>query len=244
MSSSGDGAGSGSAPACRCRWLRHGVLLLGPVPVAVRCFGGDAPRAWSRASSRAGSGRGPRPRSAHRWRWARGRSSAAFSSGPLIRCVDAAAQVVPRGCGGQVGLLAGAELLQVVRGGHAGGVEEVLVLADAVGAGLVALALGGDAVDGDFGLVDGDGTEVPDLRAELVHQVHVRVQAQVAGHADHPVGLGLAVLRHELVAALGQRTVGGVEPLGPQQQVAVVEGVVAALLLGPAAGIHGLGFVG
>ena len=56
--------------------------------------------------------------------------------GVVVRAVDpvggAAAHVVPRGGRGQVGLLAGAELLEVVRGGHAGGVEEVLVLADPV----------------------------------------------------------------------------------------------------------------
>src|SRR6478736_6206713 len=54
--------------------------------------------------------------------------------GVVVRAVDpvarATAHVVPRGGPGQVGLLAGAELLQVVRGGHAAGVEEVLVLAD------------------------------------------------------------------------------------------------------------------
>src|SRR3954468_14409240 len=40
------------------------------------------------------------------------------------------AHVVPRRGGGPEGELAGAELLEVVRGGHARGVEEVLVLAD------------------------------------------------------------------------------------------------------------------
>src|SRR6476661_1991512 len=92
--------------------------------------------------------------------------------GVLVRTVDpvlgAAAHVVPRRGGGQVGLLAGAELLQVVRGGHAAGVEEVLVLADARLAGLGALALRGDAVDGDLGLVHGDRPEMADLRRELV----------------------------------------------------------------------------
>src|SRR4051794_26855533 len=104
--------------------------------------------------------------------------------GDLVRTVapvlGSPAHVVPRRGGRPEGELAGAELLEVVRGGHPGGVEEVLVLADPVSAGLGALALGGDAVDRDLGLVRRDRLEVPDLRAELVHQVDVRVQAQVA----------------------------------------------------------------
>src|SRR5690606_10993408 len=64
-----------------------------------------------------------------------------------------------------------------------------------------------------------------------------------AGDADHPVGLGLAVVCDQLVALFSERTVGRVQPFGPEQQVAVLEGVVAALLLVPADGIHGLGVV-
>ncbi|MNN30039.1 hypothetical protein D3C81_1436720 [compost metagenome] len=108
-----------------------------------------------------------------------------------------------------------------------------------MGTRLGALALGRDAVDGDFGLVDGDRPGNAQLRAELVHQVQVRVQAQVARVADHPVGASLTDFLSQLVTALVQRTVLRVVPAGPQQQVAVLEGVETAALLGPAAGAHG-----
>src|SRR5690606_8105504 len=55
--------------------------------------------------------------------------------------------------------------------------------------------------------------------------------------------LGFAVLGDQLVALFGQRTVGRVQPFGPEQQVAVLEGVVPALLLIPASGVHGFGVV-
>src|SRR3954451_6446242 len=164
--------------------------------------------------------------------------------GDLVRTVapvlGAAAHVVPRRGGGPEGELAGAELLEVVRGGHARGVEEVLVLADPVRAGLGALPLRGDAVDGDLGLVRRDRLEVPDLRAELVHQVDVRVQAQVARALDHELALGVAELLLELVHPVPQRAVLGVGRPGPQAQVPVGVGPVAAAGLAPAAGVEGL----
>ena len=55
-----------------------------------------------------------------------------------------------------------------------------------------------------------------------------------------PEDSGLAELAGQLVAALVQRTVLGVGPAGPEQQMALVEGVEAAAVLGPAAGAHGL----
>ena len=119
-------------------------------------------------------------------------SDSATSSGPVSQC-SAPRLMSFHGAGaGAEGQLAGAELLEVVGGGHAGGVEEVLVLADPMRAGLGALALGGDAVDGDLGLVRRDRPEVPDLGGELVHQVDVRVQAQVARALDHELALGVA----------------------------------------------------
>src|SRR5690349_15552703 len=78
------------------------------------------------------------------------------------------------------------------------GVEEVLVLADPPRARLRALPLGGDAVDGDLGLVRRDRSEVTDLGAELVHQVDVRVEAEVAAALDHELALGLAELLLQL----------------------------------------------
>src|SRR3954454_13600429 len=64
--------------------------------------------------------------------------------GALVRTIDpvlgTAAHVVPPRRAALVGELAGAELLEVVRRRHAGGVEEVLVLADALGARLRRLA--------------------------------------------------------------------------------------------------------
>src|SRR3712207_3751673 len=68
--------------------------------------------------------------------------------GDLVRPVEpvlgTAAHVVPGRGGGPEGELAGAELLQVVWGGHARGVEEVLVLAGPVLAGRAGEGGGGE----------------------------------------------------------------------------------------------------
>ena len=153
--------------------------------------------------------------------------------------LGATGHVVPGGDAALVAGLAGAELFQVVRRGHAADVEEVFVLTNPARTRVVAFAFGGDAVDGDFRAVDRDRPGDADLRAELVHQVHVRVQAQVARVLDHPVGASLAEVLGELVATFVQRTVLGVGPAGPEQHVALVEGIETTALLGPAAGAHG-----
>src|SRR5574337_182774 len=153
----------------------------------------------------------------------------------------AAAQVVPLGCLGGITGLAGAEFLQVVGRAHAGDIEEVLVLAYARGAVLGALALGGEAVDGDLGLVHADGARHADLRGELVHQVHVGVEAQVARLANDGVRLVGAQALGQLLAAVVDRAHLGVHGLRPQQDVAVLEAVDTAHTLAPAARIHGLG---
>ncbi|MNH38464.1 hypothetical protein D3C79_994980 [compost metagenome] len=59
--------------------------------------------------------------------------------------------------------LAGAELFKVIRGGHAADVEEVFVLTDTLRPGLVTLAFGRNAIDGDLGLVHGDRPGDTDL---------------------------------------------------------------------------------
>ena len=137
-------------------------------------------------------------------------------------------------------MLAGAEFLEIVRRGHACGVEEVLVLAQPPLACLGWFTFGRDAVDRGLALVHRDRAHNANLGAELVHQVHVRVEAQVARLAQHPVGAGFAKLLDPLLALAPQRPVFGVGPVGPQQDVAVLEGVGAAALLGPLAGVHGL----
>ncbi|MCY1226282.1 hypothetical protein D9M72_385090 [compost metagenome] len=85
---------------------------------------------------------------------------------------------------------------------------------------------------------------MPDLRGELVHDVDIRVQAEVPRDVDHEVGHLFAVLRDELLAAVPQRAVLRVGPFLPQQQVSVVVRIETALDLAPLAGVHGLGLVG
>src|SRR5690606_2105389 len=135
--------------------------------------------------------------------------------------------------------LASAKFFRIVRRGLARDVEEGLALADTGGACRRTLALGRDAVDGDFGLVHRDRPGDAQLGAELVHQVQVRVEAEVARVADHPVGAGLADFGDQFVAAAVLRPVLGVVPASPEQQVAVLEGIEATALLAPAAGAVG-----
>src|SRR5580693_7539112 len=87
----------------------------------------------------------------------------------LYQVLGAAGEVVPSGRAAQVGHLAAAELLEVIRRRHAAGVEKVLILADAPRPRRGTLALGGDAVDRHLRLVDRDGAGLADLRTELVH---------------------------------------------------------------------------
>ena len=94
-----------------------------------------------------------------------------LTAGSLHPALGAAGHVVPLEVFAVEAFLAGAEFLQIVGGGHAGGVEEVLVLADASGASFGGFALRGDAVDRDLGTVRGDRPENADLGAELIHQI-------------------------------------------------------------------------
>src|SRR5690554_4541825 len=155
-----------------------------------------------------------------------------------------AGEVVPLGQGAVVAVLTAAELLEVIRGAHAGDVEEVLVLADTHATVFGGLAPGREAVDGHLGLVDADRAQHADLRGELVHQVDVGVEAEIAGLVDDGVGTRLAELLLDPLLLLVDRTHLGVEQAGPQQHVAVLVGVEAALALGPAVGVHRLGAAG
>jgi hypothetical protein len=56
---------------------------------------------------------------------------------------------------------------------------------------------------------------------ELVHQVDVRVEAQVADALDHELALGVAELLLEIVEPVPQRPVLRVAGPGPQAQVPV-----------------------
>ena len=149
-------------------------------------------------------------------------------SRPRSRCCSGAGQALVAG-------LAGLELAQVVRRGHAGGVEEILVLAHAARARRGALALGRDAEDGDLGLVDRQRPEHANLGRGLVHQEHVREQAQIAAAVDHPVRLDRAEALFDLGPALRQRAVVGARHLAPQQRVAHAKVVGAAGHLGDVA---------
>ena len=135
-------------------------------------------------------------------------------------------------------MLAGAKFLQVVGGRHAGGVEEVFVLAQTAPASFGRLAFGGDAINRGFALVHRDRPHNADLGAELVHQINVGVEAQIARFAQHPIGPLLAKLLDPLRALGVQRSVLRVGPVGPQQHVSVLERVRSAALLRPLAGIH------
>src|SRR5690606_23977374 len=126
-----------------------------------------------------------------------------------------AAQIVPRRGLARIAGLAGAELLQIVGRAHARDIEEVLVLAYAQRAVLGAFALGRKAVDGDLRLVDADRARDPDLRGELVHQVDIGIQAQIARLADNEVGRVLAQALGKLLAAVVDRAHLGVHGLGP-----------------------------
>src|SRR5882757_8120664 len=106
-----------------------------------------------------------------------------------------AAHVVPARGPAHVGHLAGAEFLEVIGRCHAAGVEEILVLPDPPRPRLGRLALWRDAINRDLGLIDRDRPEVADLRAELVHQIDIWVEAEVARALHHPVGARLAEAR-------------------------------------------------
>eukprot|EP00906_Rhabdomonas_costata_P012703 RCo018280 len=155
-----------------------------------------------------------------------------------------AAHVVPVQQVAVEAFLAGAEFFQVVRGGHAGSIEEVFVLADAVRTGFGRFTLRGQAVDGHFGLVDRNRTEHTDLRAELIHDEHVRVQAEVPQMVDHPAGARFAKLFHQFSLAFGNRPVLAVRPLDPQADVTLFKSKEAARHLVPATGVHRLHVVG
>jgi len=154
-----------------------------------------------------------------------------------------AAHVVPWHGAARIALLACAEFFQVVRRGHAADVEEVFVLADALRTRCVVLALRRNAVDRHFRLVDGDRAQQTDLRAELVHQVDVRIQAQIARTADHPVRRRLAELARIVGMAREIRPVFRIGPLRPQQHVPLFECIEAAALAAPVARVHGADLV-
>jgi hypothetical protein len=150
----------------------------------------------------------------------------------------AAAHVVPFDGARCVALLARAEFFEVVGRRHAAHVEEVFVLANAACARFIGLALGRDAVDRHFRSVHRQRLQHANLRAELIHQIHVRIKAQVARVLDHPVGRFAAAARGEFVASVEVRTVFGIGPARPQQHVPMFERIEAAALTTPAARIH------
>ena len=92
---------------------------------------------------------------------------------------SATGHVVPATSGTVTGL-ARAKLFQVIGRCHTTDVEEIFVLTDTPGTRFGALTFGGYAINGDLCLVDGNGSSNADLRTELVHQIHVRVEAEVA----------------------------------------------------------------
>src|SRR5699024_10355885 len=157
--------------------------------------------------------------------------------------VLATSHVIPWEGRCQVSLLTRAEFLQVIWGRHAGCVEEVLVLTDTVGTRRSGLALWCNAVDGDLGLVHRDWLKATNLGGELVHDVHIRVQAQVAGCTNHEVGTLLTVYFLRLIQAAIGWTVCWGGPLTRQHQVAIREGEVAATLVAPLTSAHRAGFI-
>src|SRR6202022_326939 len=108
-----------------------------------------------------------------------------------------------------------AELLEVVRPRHAAGVEEVLVLPDAPRPRRRTLALGSDAIDRHFRLIDRDGAGLADLGTHLIHQIQIRVKAKVAQPPDHPIRARRAELRRPFSALLPVGPLPRVGPLAP-----------------------------
>src|SRR5580765_7363782 len=88
--------------------------------------------------------------------------------------------------------LTGPKFFEIVGGCHACGVEKILVLTDTPRPSFGALAFWGDAVNCHLGLIDGYRSVLPDLRAELIHQVNIRVKAQIARTMHHPICARLA----------------------------------------------------
>src|SRR5690554_908077 len=164
--------------------------------------------------------------------------------GALDPLLGTAREVVPLGQRPVVAFLTAAKLFQVIRRAHARDVEEVFVLTDTQTAVLGRLALGREAIDGDFALIHGNRSNHTNLRGELVHQVDIGVEAEIAGLVDDGIGTRLAELLLDPLLLLVDRAHLGVEQPGPQQHVAVLVGVEATLALGPAIGVHRLGAAG
>ncbi len=95
----------------------------------------------------------------------------------------------------EIAALTGAELFEVVRRPHPTDVKKILVLADTQRSGLVGFPFRRKAPDGDFGFIHRNRADHADLRRELIHQVDIGVQAQVAGFVDHLVGTAFAEFR-------------------------------------------------
>ena len=66
------------------------------------------------------------------------------------------------------------------------------------------------------------------MRRELIHQVDIGVQAQVAGFVDHLVGTAFAKFRLQPFAVGIDRAHFRVERPGPQQHMAVIKSIAAA----------------
>ena len=111
-------------------------------------------------------------------------------------------KVVPHRRGTGVTSLTGTELFEVVASAHSRDVEEVFILANANSTVFCAFTLRRKTENADFGLVDADRANHANLRAELVHQEHVRIQAQVAGLIDNEVRLHFTDACLDFVAML------------------------------------------
>ena len=115
----------------------------------------------------------------------------------------------------------------VIRRRHAGRIEEVLILADALAACGVALALGRNAPCAHLGETRRNRADHAQLAGGVFGDLQIREDREVA-HIEHPVALALAVALRQNARVLIERDRRGYSEDAPVEHVAVGKAVAAA----------------